>query len=448
MTSRNTLKVLSPTPLPTTNPERKLVDLQMAKMQQRAPSKRQIKMKRRFSLDEEERRIEAEKMQQQQQQQSKKDVRVDSEPEGDEKNELSESPGKTLPKKAKATKTATPSPMKRSLPSAPLVCRKCEKRTGPKTSFVACSDCSESFHQTCVIDEEDDKDTDGWKTTKKTPPKRRTLKFFRGWKCHSCRGKMISTKDAGQVSPAVESKREHPFDSKVRDGEFHGPPQDNPRRPSLTGEDGEKTNPFATESFDEVRASGRQDCDVGPSKKLKENVDSLLTKSGKRESELLEASLESLPVCEGKEITNASSSAQPSSRQSSDSTASVTQIALETETSSPRYDCDRCSKSFTNKAHLNRHVQSVHLKIQHRCDHCEKNFTRKDRLTEHLKQAHTLPASPGHLLADADGQSPDASSPNPISPMQKEATAESRSMESLDILLAANVHDSGVPIKS
>lgn len=339
-----------------------------------------------------------------------------------------------------------------------------------------------TFHQSCVLDEDDAEknDADKWTTTKKTPPKRRSLKSFRGWKCLSCRGKSSSSiENATDVTPSMDALQEDSTlvsASKIQGQEtgVNGPSQETPRRPSLGGEDGEKTNPFATESFEDVCTSKR-DGEIGTSEKPAESGGISALSNGipyPKERGIGTSGIESADnsinnsVSDGTEVNDSPSSAQeqlpllleqqPTDGLSASSAITpLTQTALASASSSPRYDCDRCSKSFTNKAHVNRHVQSVHLKIQHQCDHCGKKFTRKDRLTEHLKQAHTQPGSSDDVNAGVEDELPSTPllihSPlrEPMSPMQKQSTPESPSfINSLDDSLAVNVNASNVSIKS
>lgn len=50
-----------------------------------------------------------------------------------------------------------------------------------------------------------------------------------------------------------------------------------------------------------------------------------------------------------------------------------------------------CSKSFTQKSHLNAHTNEIHTKkIMFECDECGKKFYRKGHLIDHLKSKHGM----------------------------------------------------------
>ena len=52
------------------------------------------------------------------------------------------------------------------------------------------------------------------------------------------------------------------------------------------------------------------------------------------------------------------------------------------------HKCDQCGESFTQKCHLNRHIQSKHADVKYSCDKCNFQATRKDSLNRHIKSKH------------------------------------------------------------
>ena len=52
------------------------------------------------------------------------------------------------------------------------------------------------------------------------------------------------------------------------------------------------------------------------------------------------------------------------------------------------HKCDQCGESFTQKCHLNRHIQSKHADVKYSCDKCNYQATRKDNLNRHIKSKH------------------------------------------------------------
>ena len=51
--------------------------------------------------------------------------------------------------------------------------------------------------------------------------------------------------------------------------------------------------------------------------------------------------------------------------------------------------CHLCNNRFTRKDHLNRHIESVHVKyVKHECSACNQEFSRKDSLTRHVNEIH------------------------------------------------------------
>ncbi len=50
--------------------------------------------------------------------------------------------------------------------------------------------------------------------------------------------------------------------------------------------------------------------------------------------------------------------------------------------------CDRCGLLFTWSGDLSRHRQSIHLNRRYSCNRCDKSFTRQDSLTHHIKKVH------------------------------------------------------------
>ena len=64
---------------------------------------------------------------------------------------------------------------------------------------------------------------------------------------------------------------------------------------------------------------------------------------------------------------------------STSSTSSTTTVAK-------RFQCNRCTKSFNRKEHLQVHVDAVHLLIRHWCNNCGKSFSQQSGLSLHLRR--------------------------------------------------------------
>ena len=52
--------------------------------------------------------------------------------------------------------------------------------------------------------------------------------------------------------------------------------------------------------------------------------------------------------------------------------------------------CVQCPKSFYQKYHLNRHIESHHLNKKILCDKCGKEFSREDSLQRHAISCKTV----------------------------------------------------------
>jgi uncharacterized Zn-finger protein len=54
-----------------------------------------------------------------------------------------------------------------------------------------------------------------------------------------------------------------------------------------------------------------------------------------------------------------------------------------------KFNCEYCNKSFGQKGHLERHINTIHLKQQNfSCEQCDKTFGRKDSLKIHINTVH------------------------------------------------------------
>jgi len=55
-----------------------------------------------------------------------------------------------------------------------------------------------------------------------------------------------------------------------------------------------------------------------------------------------------------------------------------------------KFSCNKCSKTFTRKDSLNKHINSVHKsKTVHSCNLCDKTFTRRSNLKRHQDSVHS-----------------------------------------------------------
>lgn len=54
-------------------------------------------------------------------------------------------------------------------------------------------------------------------------------------------------------------------------------------------------------------------------------------------------------------------------------------------TNERKYTCDKCSKQYKQKSHLDRHYEASHLGIKHKCEYtgCNKEFTKSWSLKQH-----------------------------------------------------------------
>lgn len=54
-------------------------------------------------------------------------------------------------------------------------------------------------------------------------------------------------------------------------------------------------------------------------------------------------------------------------------------------TNERKYTCDKCSKQYKQKSHLDRHYEASHLGIKHKCEYtgCNKAFTKSWSLKQH-----------------------------------------------------------------
>ena len=52
------------------------------------------------------------------------------------------------------------------------------------------------------------------------------------------------------------------------------------------------------------------------------------------------------------------------------------------------FHCDYCGKDFNHKENLKRHVERVHGNTKHECFKCQQSLSSKDKLLEHIKSVH------------------------------------------------------------
>ena len=52
------------------------------------------------------------------------------------------------------------------------------------------------------------------------------------------------------------------------------------------------------------------------------------------------------------------------------------------------FECDQCQKTYSRKAGLYTHKQTVHLGVRYACDHCDYQATQKTDLTKHIQSKH------------------------------------------------------------
>ena len=53
------------------------------------------------------------------------------------------------------------------------------------------------------------------------------------------------------------------------------------------------------------------------------------------------------------------------------------------------FQCNLCDTSFSQKRHLNRHIESVHKGIKpFKCKYCDASFSQKENLRGHIESVH------------------------------------------------------------
>ena len=64
-------------------------------------------------------------------------------------------------------------------------------------------------------------------------------------------------------------------------------------------------------------------------------------------------------------------------------------VHIRTHTKEKPFGCEHCTKKFSQKQHLKKHIQTVHLgEKQHQCPHCNKTFSQSSNLKRHIKTQH------------------------------------------------------------
>ena len=64
------------------------------------------------------------------------------------------------------------------------------------------------------------------------------------------------------------------------------------------------------------------------------------------------------------------------------------QVHLDSLHKGMRFPCSHCGKEFRQKPHLQRHVESVHLGVRYRCDQCDHQATQISNLVTHKEMVH------------------------------------------------------------
>lgn len=55
------------------------------------------------------------------------------------------------------------------------------------------------------------------------------------------------------------------------------------------------------------------------------------------------------------------------------------------------FKCNVCSKVYTKRSNLSRHIQTAHKNKRFACSECPKSFTQSSTLSDHIKKKHSLP---------------------------------------------------------
>ena len=63
-------------------------------------------------------------------------------------------------------------------------------------------------------------------------------------------------------------------------------------------------------------------------------------------------------------------------------------IDIEKNSTSSKFSCDKCEKSYERKTHLKRHQSSSHFGEKVTCSHCGLQFARKGNLYDHIRSVH------------------------------------------------------------
>ena len=64
------------------------------------------------------------------------------------------------------------------------------------------------------------------------------------------------------------------------------------------------------------------------------------------------------------------------------------QVHMESLHNGQRFPCSHCGKEFRQKPHLQRHVESVHLGVRYKCDQCDHQSTQISNLVTHKEMVH------------------------------------------------------------
>ena len=64
------------------------------------------------------------------------------------------------------------------------------------------------------------------------------------------------------------------------------------------------------------------------------------------------------------------------------------QVHMDTLHNGVRFPCSHCGKEFKQRPHLQRHVESVHLGVRYKCDQCDHQSTQISNLVTHKEMVH------------------------------------------------------------
>lgn len=106
----------------------------------------------------------------------------------------------------------------------------------------------------------------------------------------------------------------------------------------------------------------------------------------------------------------------PHAASSAVSTISPSLPGSHSRSTTRRFPCNQCTRSFERKGHLLEHINSIHNGARpFQCPHCSRQFGHKSSMRRHVAKMHSQPqsssASSGSAASSSSSQRPTAGSP-------------------------------------